>query len=88
MDIRGVWSILSKASPRAFQPEIIQNRFKFSDVFPFDENAFGEDEFLTLYPINWPSTSDALNSEIRNQTCDADLRTKLSMPQTKIALDF
>ena len=52
MNISDVCGILSKAFPRAFQPEMIQNGFKVSGIFLFDKNVFNENEFLASYPTN------------------------------------
>lgn len=46
LTIYNVAELAGKAYPLAFNPKNIQAGFRVTGIYPFDENVFGEDEFL------------------------------------------
>ena len=68
MDIRSVCGILSKTFSRAFQPKIMQNGFKISGIFLFDENLISDDEFLVSYSTNRSHALSILKFQINLAT--------------------
>ena len=58
--IYDVAELVGKADEQALTPRIIRSGFAASDIWPFNRDVFGEDEFLSSYISNRPhcSTND------------------------------
>lgn len=87
LTIYNVAECFGTAFPLAFTPSNIQNGFKVAGIWPFNDNIFGEDEFLSSYVTDRPYEVADPDAHISLDMADTQQNIALPGPSQSVNIE-